>query len=172
MTSSRALIDANVLVYAALPNAPQHAEALKLCNRALAGEAGFCLAPQVLFEFYATLTHPKRVQPPRTVDEAVALLAAKDSRRRVLAGGTDLLVQLRSGRLIVPGYDLHSAKVIYSDDRGRTLAHTRRTGGAQTLHLRPRGGRRSLGSRRWGSTSTVSAISSIASAPMVFRIAA
>ena len=29
-----------------------------------------------------------------------------------------------------------------SDDRGRTLAHTRRTGGAQTLHLRPRGGRR------------------------------
>ncbi len=70
MTSSRALIDANVLVYAALPNAPQHAEALKLCNRALAGEAGFCLAPQVLFEFYATLTHPKRVQPPRTVDEA------------------------------------------------------------------------------------------------------
>ena len=34
----------------------------------------------------------------RTVDEAVSLMAEKGSKARILAGGTDVLVQLRTGR--------------------------------------------------------------------------
>lgn len=36
---------------------------------------------------------------PRSLQEAVALLAEKGERARVLAGGTDLIVQMRAGRL-------------------------------------------------------------------------
>jgi carbon-monoxide dehydrogenase medium subunit len=35
---------------------------------------------------------------PRTIDEAVAVLAEKGDRAKILAGGTDILVQLREGR--------------------------------------------------------------------------
>ena len=38
-----------------------------------------------------------RFEAPGTVDEAVALLAGETGRAQVLAGGTDFLVQLRSG---------------------------------------------------------------------------
>ena len=40
-----------------------------------------------------------RYEAPRTLDEAVAALSAESGLTRVLAGGTDLLVQLRSERI-------------------------------------------------------------------------
>ena len=40
-----------------------------------------------------------RYERPETIDAAVALLAGAPSRTRVLAGGTDLLVQLRAGMI-------------------------------------------------------------------------
>ncbi len=40
-----------------------------------------------------------RYETPETLDAAVALLAGADGPARVLAGGTDLLVQLRAGMI-------------------------------------------------------------------------
>jgi aerobic carbon-monoxide dehydrogenase medium subunit len=40
-----------------------------------------------------------RYEAPKTVDEAVALMAKESGHARVLAGGTDLLVQMRGGNL-------------------------------------------------------------------------
>ncbi|MGI9500617.1 MAG: FAD binding domain-containing protein [Geminicoccaceae bacterium] len=40
-----------------------------------------------------------RYERPETIDAAIALLAGAPSRTRVLAGGTDLLVQLRAGMI-------------------------------------------------------------------------
>lgn len=42
---------------------------------------------------------PIRYERPQTAEAAVALLAAAQCPARVLAGGTDLLIQMRSGRL-------------------------------------------------------------------------
>src|SRR5690349_19900875 len=39
---------------------------------------------------------PMRYEAPETVENAAALLAAETGEARVLAGGTDLLVQMRS----------------------------------------------------------------------------
>ena len=43
-----------------------------------------------------------RYVAPRTLDEAISAFAAAGSAARILAGGTDLLVQMRSG-MVRPG---------------------------------------------------------------------
>ncbi len=37
-------------------------------------------------------------EEPKTLSEAVSLMASKGERARAIAGGTDILVQLRGGR--------------------------------------------------------------------------
>ncbi len=51
-----------------------------------------------------------RYEAPDSLDQAVALLAAADGEARVLAGDTDLLVQMRSG-LIEPGLVVDIKKI-------------------------------------------------------------
>ena len=63
-----------------------------------------------------------RYEAPQTVDQAVSLLAGSESEPHVLAGGTDLLVQLRAG-LVEPGLivdikNIEQATAIQPDDGG------------------------------------------------------
>ena len=48
---------------------------------------------------------------PRTLDEAVGLLASESTRGRLLAGGTDLMVQWASGTAPVPGRAISLAAI-------------------------------------------------------------
>lgn len=70
-SDSPALVDTNVLVYALLPEADEHAASRALFVRAQSGELALCLTPQVLAEFYAVVTDPRRVTAPQKPAEAL-----------------------------------------------------------------------------------------------------
>ncbi len=63
-----------------------------------------------------------RYEAPGSIDEAVALLAAANGKARVLAGGTDLLVQLRAGmispELVVDVKRIPETRAIAAEDGG------------------------------------------------------
>ena len=51
-----ALVDTNVLVYALFPEAPQHAAARALLDRAEKADAGLCVSLTVVSEFLSIVT--------------------------------------------------------------------------------------------------------------------
>lgn len=65
-TSEMSLLDTNILVYAADRNSSYHEAALLLRDKGLKGESPVCVCPQVLNEFFAIITDPKRANNPRT----------------------------------------------------------------------------------------------------------
>lgn len=67
-----AMLDTNILVYAYYEDAPQYPAAFPLLDRAQEPGALVCVSPQVLAEFYAVITNPRRVSAPFTPDEALA----------------------------------------------------------------------------------------------------
>lgn len=65
------LVDTNVLVYAADTASPFHAACKALRTKGMKGQSNLCVCPQVLMEFFAVITHPKRVTAPRKPKEAI-----------------------------------------------------------------------------------------------------
>ncbi len=70
ITSNTGLLDTNILVYAADKSSPFHKAAVNLRNRGMNGEIPLCISPQVLNEFFAIITAPKRVANPRSQEDA------------------------------------------------------------------------------------------------------
>lgn len=65
------LLDTNVLVYAADTSSPFHTASRELRDRGKEGDVLLCVSPQVLLEFFAVITNPKRVTKPLAPKEAI-----------------------------------------------------------------------------------------------------
>jgi toxin-antitoxin system PIN domain toxin len=70
-SSTLALLDTNVLVYALDSDSPHHATSAMLLANAENPNAGLCVAPQNLAELLAIVTDPRRVAKPRSIETAV-----------------------------------------------------------------------------------------------------
>lgn len=64
------LIDANVLVYSIDEDAPQHPDSSAVIDAGLAGRLPAVVVPQVLLEFFATVTNSRRFNAPLSPEAA------------------------------------------------------------------------------------------------------
>ena len=76
------LLDTNVLVYAIDGTAAIHAPCHSLVDRAMSGRLDAVIVPQVLMEFYAVVTSPRRVRSPLTPNDGASQV---DDWRRTIA---------------------------------------------------------------------------------------
>jgi Predicted nucleic acid-binding protein, contains PIN domain len=67
------LLDTNILVHAYNKSSPNQKQAADVVRKALQGEIEACLTPQVLYELFAAVTNPKRVEKPLPSKEAADL---------------------------------------------------------------------------------------------------
>ena len=65
-----AVLDTNILVYAADEMSAFHARSKELRDRGMQGDIPVAVSPQILFEFFAVVTNPRRVTEPRLPQEA------------------------------------------------------------------------------------------------------
>lgn len=131
MTTSpdaRAAVDTNVLIYSVYTDAEHHRAARFLVDQAQNPDAALCLTPQVLAEFYAVVTNPRRVT------EAKSPAVALETMRMFLAlpGMTLLAVPLDIvSRLMTL---LHQHPVIGRKVFDVQLVATLLGNGVRTLH--------------------------------------
>lgn len=75
MSVEPGVVDTNVLVYALDADAPQHAASRTLLEAGHDPANTLYVTPQILGEFYAIVTNPRRVPKPRSPAEAIAAIA-------------------------------------------------------------------------------------------------
>jgi len=67
------LLDTNILVHSHNKAAPNRGKAGGILRKAIRGEIEAYIAPQVLYEFFAVITNPKKVEHPLPPDEAAEI---------------------------------------------------------------------------------------------------
>lgn len=76
MWANYAALDTNVLVYALYADAEHHLAARILLDQAEDDNATLCLTPQILAEFYAVVTNPRRVTEAKSPGEVLNVIDA------------------------------------------------------------------------------------------------
>lgn len=74
MSSSQIFVDTNVLIYAFSKESEYYKASRELLNKAQEGELSLCIAPQVLAEFYAIATDPRRTTVPQKPQETANVI--------------------------------------------------------------------------------------------------
>jgi len=64
------LLDTNILVHSHNKASPYQKRASEVIIKAMQGEIEAYIAPQILYEFFAVVTNPKRVEHPLSSNEA------------------------------------------------------------------------------------------------------
>lgn len=64
------LLDTNILVHSHNKASPHHRKAADVIRRAVRGEFEAFISPQILYEFFAVVTNPRRVEYPLSGVEA------------------------------------------------------------------------------------------------------
>lgn len=90
------LLDTNLLVFATSRNSPHYLTARRICEEAYQGALEACVSFQNLCEWYAVVTHPRKVQPALSAEEASRELETflAPSRLTILAFSPGILRRL------------------------------------------------------------------------------
>jgi len=65
------LLDTNILVHAHNKSSPNQKRASQVIEDAITQKIDACLTAQTIYEFFAVITNPKRVQSPMKLEEAI-----------------------------------------------------------------------------------------------------
>jgi predicted nucleic acid-binding protein len=76
MSPDAVVLDTNILVYALYEDAEHHKACRHLLDRAQNGEAALCVTPQMLAEFFSTVTNPRRVTEAKSPEEGISVITA------------------------------------------------------------------------------------------------
>jgi hypothetical protein len=110
-----AFLDTNILVYAANEDSPYHAKAKSLIQSINSGRVSACLSWQVLVEFYATVTSPRRLSQPLSPNQAIEAIKGylESDIPRFGPDETTLILTLGlAERYKVTGLDIFDAQIV------------------------------------------------------------
>jgi len=86
-----ALIDSNVLIYAADLESEFQENARNLLDQGMDGKVSLCVSSQVLLEFFSVVTNPRRVNNPRSPEDAIEEIKKYlSSRLTVIVPGDEI----------------------------------------------------------------------------------
>ena len=87
------LIDSNILIYAANEDSPHQKPASQIMSKVITGNINACLSYQTLYEFYAIITDPKRVESPispKKAQETIELYMMASNIKKIFPQKTNL----------------------------------------------------------------------------------